>query len=102
MPVSRAPGRRVQKGYLELMGVGPIWVEKCKDAMRKFFLYLRRHKIRIPRSRNELDEQVAEYVNFLYQDDRPLDWAASFLGVLKRLCPTDKRDLDLAQLWFSN
>ena len=102
MPPKKRASRAVKKCHLKLMGVGPAWVRRCKVALKRFFIYLRHYDIIFPRSRDELDEVAAEYVNFLYQDDRPIGWAESFLGGLKRFCFKYRKDLEKASLYHRN
>ena len=72
--------RNSRKCHLKLLGAGPVWIKRCRVAVQRYFTYLNRFHLRIPRSRAELDDCVAEYINFIYQDDRPLSWVADLLG----------------------
>ena len=45
---------------------------------------------------------AAEFVNFLYQDDRPLSWAGCFLSGFKAFYSESRDYLDLAKVYYSN
>ena len=103
MPRARKvnPKQKGRKCHLKLLGAGPAWIKRCRVAVLRYFTYLDRHKFRIPRSRAELDDSVAEYINFLFQDDRPIGWAADLLGGVKRFSPSSDR-LETAKQYYRN
>ena len=57
---------------------------------------------RPPADPAELRFAAAEFVNFLYQDDRPLYWAADFLSGFKRYYASHKHALDEASQYYRN
>ena len=48
----------------------------------------------LPISFDDLDNVASEFINHLYQDDRPLSWASDFCCGIKRLYPQCRRKLD--------
>ena len=93
--------QKSSKCHFKLLGAGPAWIHRCRVAVQWYFSYLNRFHFRISRSRTELDENVGEYINFLYQDDRPIGWAADLLGGLKRFSPSLDR-LETAKQFHRN
>ena len=75
---------------------------RYKTAIRRFFLYVKHILERPPETPGELGFAAAEFVNFLYQDDRPLYWAADFLSGFKRYYPTKKHCIEEASQYYRN
>ncbi|CAE7232215.1 unnamed protein product [Symbiodinium sp. CCMP2592] len=71
-------------------------------AVSAFFLYLRALRGRLPRSMLELDEELAEYINHLYQEGDPLSLAGWTVSGLKRFHPRCRPHLLTAQVFLRN
>ena len=90
------------KTHLKWLGISAETNRRYKAAVKRFFEYFELRFIKKPKSIKGLRYAAAEFVNFVYQDDRPLDWAEHFLSGMKRLHPESKPALDTAQLYYNN
>ena len=90
------------KVHLKMLGTTTGTQEQYKTAVKRFFMYVQHVLERPPADPHELRFAAAEFVNFLYQDDRPLYWAADFLSGFKRYYASSKYALDEAQLYYRN
>ena len=94
--------KRVRKAHLKYTGLQSATLKRYQTHVRKFFGYLDFEHLDTPSSLEDLDIAAAEYINFLYQDDRPYGWAADFLSGLKRMYPKARRRLDTSSVWLKN
>ena len=103
MPRPRLAARRkVKVAHLKYAAITTTTVLKYRRAIRFFFLWPRRSGLAFPTSHAQLDAQLAEFLNFLYQDDYPMYWGANALSGFKRLYPACRRHLDLSALYYRN
>ena len=98
---TRANVRAVRQ-HLCFMGIKPATLAKYKTAVRRFTTYLHFVERPFPLTPHDFDDVAAEFVNYLYQDDRPLDWAASFMSGIKRFVPNVRRHMETAALYIRN
>ena len=70
--------------------------------MLRFFVYLISWGIRTPRNVEELDLELAEFVNHLWQDDLPEQHAMDALSGFARLLPHCRGKLPIARSYFAN
>ena len=73
-----------------------------KMQWRLCFKYLNALRGRLPRSMAELDEELAEYINHLYQEGDAVTLAGWTLSGLKRFYPRCKPHLLTSQLFLRN
>ena len=90
------------KTHLKWLGISSETNRRYKAAVKRFFEYVEIRFLKKPSSLRGLRFAAGEFVNFVYQDDRPLDWAGNFLSGMKRLHPESKPALDTAQLYYNN
>ena len=45
---------------------------------------------------------LSEFVNYLWQDERPYDWASTLISAFARLCPALKHNLAQARVYVKN
>ena len=104
MPRPKAKVARVSavKVHLKFLGITDKTRANYKTAVSRFFSYVKHCLERPPQTPQELRHAAAEFVNFLYQDDRPLYWAGDFLSGFKRFHPSQKLMLDEASGYYKN
>ena len=103
MPRKSQKSRKlVRKEHIKFESLSPHTVKKYRTAVNRFGQWLRGWNIPAPRNLRELDHYGGEFVNFLYQDDRPLNWATDFQCGLKRLHPFCRRYLDATNQYCRN
>ena len=90
MPRAKAmvvPIRKVQKQHLTLVGLGSISLQRYKVAISKFFAWRKNSGIRPSSIFGELDNQLGDYIDSLYQTEAPRHWAADLPSGMKRFFP---------------
>ena len=97
---SRDSGR--PRPHLRYVGIQPAIAIRYRTALRHFFAFLDSHHIPAPRTLEDLDDIGAEYINELYQDDRPLAWAGDFMCGIKRFYPRCRRAMGTTNLFYKN
>ena len=95
-----APKVRVAKTHLKYLGLGDKTKKNYKTGIRRFYTFVKYCLDEPPQSTSQLRFAAAEFVNFLYQDDRPLSWAGEFLNGCKRFLSPMKSALDEAQMYY--
>ena len=73
-----------------------------KAALNRFYAFVDFRFVKKPTSPEALRFACAEFVNFLYQDDRPIGWAGNFLSAMKRFHPSTVDSLGLARQYHTN
>lgn len=68
----------------------------------QFLAYLDACSIEYPQTLVQLDHQLAEYINVLYQEGESLSRAGWVLSGIKRLYPRCRKELQTSQQWYSN
>ena len=84
MPRVRHRNRDVQRAHIKFVSIPARTISKYRVGIQRFFKWQRIEKLPMPQSFDELDHQAGEYINFMYQDDRPLGWATDFVSGLKK------------------
>ena len=102
--MGRKTARRVpvQKVHLKYIGVTQRTHKDYKTALHRFYAFVDFRFSKKPCSPSAMRFAASEFVNFLYQDDRPISWAGNFLSGMKRFHPSLKPSLDLAQQYHTN
>jgi integrase len=88
--------------HLKYVGLKAVTLARYKTAVSRYFEWLRLSENPRPRTYAEVEHATAEFINFLYQDERPLSWASTFLSGFRRLCPTLRSCLTTAALYTRN
>ena len=73
--------------HLKYVGIRQVKLNRYKAAVIRFFDFVTILDNPHPRTVAELEYATSEFVNLLYQEDRPLSWASTFLSGMWRLCP---------------
>ena len=92
----------VQKLHLKYLGITQRTRNEYKTALNRFFAFVDFRFVKKPKSPEALRFVAVEFVNFLYQDDRPLAWAGSFLSAMKRFYPSAVESMDVARQYHTN
>ena len=88
------------KEHIKFIKIGLITRGRYLAAIRNFSQFLRYTYPKRPRSIRRLRAAAGEYINFLYQDDRPLYWAGNFLSGMKKFHPETLPALSTAQVYY--
>ena len=106
MPRPRArrnPTRNtVIKEHLKYVALSRTARIRYLTAVKKFFAWRKAQALPASAGLDDLDVQVGEYINFLYQEGLPIHWAADTICGFKRFFPRTRRNLDTASLWYKN
>ena len=87
---------------LRFAGLKPRTLQSYKKALLSFFEWLEGEAMPIPQSTRQLDESLAQYLDHLFLDDRPITYAGHTLSALKRFHPRLRWKIPLAKQFFSN
>ncbi len=87
---------------LRFAGLKPRTLRSYKQALSNFFSWLEEETMPIPASTRQLDEFLAQYLEHLFLDDRPIAYAGHTLSALKRFHPRLRWKIPLAKQYFSN
>ena len=90
------------RGHIRFAGIQEATRRKYKLAIWRFFNWLDASEWEFPSTQAEIDYAAGEFINFLYQEERPFDWASTFITAFKRFCPAHKRALGTASLYVKN
>ena len=77
-------------------------VSRYLSAMNSFFAWRRSEGLNANPSFGELDLQLGNYLNSLYQRDMPLYLGTNCVAGFKKFHPRCKRQLDTASSWLNN
>ena len=92
----------MSKKHLRDAGISDRTLKIYRREVSLFFEHLEAHGIRIPRSYHALDEQLASYINHLYQEGEAITHGGWVLSALKRFYPRAKKELYTAQQYYTN
>lgn len=87
---------------LRFVGLKPKTLKCYENALRAFFKYLEEENISIPSKRTTLDLLLAQFLEHLYLDDRPITYAGHTMSAFRRFYPQLRYKLPLAKQFFSN
>ena len=88
--------------HIKYAGVQPATVKRYRQQLSRFFAYLSSNRIPRPASLEELDHEVGEYINALYQDDYPLSFGNDLVSGLKKFLPRSRLHLGTATIYMRN
>ena len=91
-----------KKQHIKHVGVTAKTLEKYRRAVARFFEWLKTNGTELPTDLDELDSIASEFVNELYQDDRPVCWASEFSCGLKKLYPKCCNKLQITSSYVKN
>ena len=91
-----------KKAHIKHEGITDKTLEKYRVAVRRFFDWLKDNGELLPNDLDNLDNVAGEFVNDLYQDDRPLGWASEFACGMKRLYPKCSKKLQITSSYVKN
>ncbi len=84
------------------IGLKPKTLKCYENALRAFFHYLEEENIPIPTKRSRLDHLIAQFLEHLYLDDRPITYAGHTMSAFRRFYPQLRYKLPLSKQYFSN
>ena len=87
---------------LQFIGLKPRTLKCYENALRAFFTYLEEENISLPTKRSRLDELLAQFLEHLYLDDRPITYAGHTMSAFRRFYPQLRYKLPLSKQYFSN
>ena len=88
--------------HLKSAGISSRTLGIYRREVSLFFGYLDAEGLPLARSYSKLDQQVANYINHLFQEDESLTKAGWLLSGIKRLYPRVRRELAISQQWYNN
>eukprot|EP00959_Pyramimonas_sp_CCMP1952_P244717 5115140-Pyramimonas_sp.AAC.1 len=91
-----------RKAHIKHEGIQPVTARRYRHSLARFFEFISSHRRPWPRSLDELDEEVGEYINHLYLDDLPQYWASDLVSAFKRHYPKCRRHLGTAEVYLKN
>ena len=77
-------------------------MQKYKKAIWRFFNWLDNCEHDFPSSHADIDHVAGEFINYLWQEERPFDWASTFVSAIKRFSPANRRSFETASLYVKN
>ena len=91
-----------KKAHIKHVGITDKTLAKYRVAVRRFFDWLKDNGEQLPNDLDDLDNVASEFVNELYQDDRPVGWASEFSCGLKKLYPKCSKKLQITSSYVKN
>ena len=88
--------------HLRFLGIAAKTRRCYEKAVLAFFTYSRALRGRLPRTLLELDEELVEYVNHLFQEGDHVSLAGWTISGLRRFFPGCRLQLTTAQLFYRN
>lgn len=87
---------------LRFVGLKPKTLKCYEKALMAFFHFLEEEEIPVPSKRTKLDQLLAQFLEHLYLDDRPITYAGHTMSAFRRFFPQLRYKLPLAKQFFSN
>jgi integrase len=88
--------REVKSGHVKYAGITKVSLARYRKRLRVYFDFLHVHDMEWPKSLEELDESVGEYINHMYKEGESPNYARETISALKRLYPRCKKGLETA------
>ena len=88
--------QRHQFGSLRTNTVAPRTRARYDTALQSFYQYCQSHKVRIPDEGSQLDDVVADYIEFLWEEGEGLSRATDTISGLQDLKPRLRGQLSLS------
>eukprot|EP00435_Cladocopium_sp_Y103_P042108 s410_g11.t1 len=86
-----------QDQHINILEVSAFLVEFRRRTRQKSHL-----GVSLAKTYDQLDQQLADYINHLFQEGEALTKAGWLLSGIKRLYPRVRRELAIAQQWYNN
>ena len=96
------PQRSAKKVHISQASITRLTVSRYTSAMNLFFRWRRARRLCAKPEFAELDLKLGEYLNHLYQNDRPLYLGINCIAGFKKLRPQCKKHIDTAVAWLNN
>ena len=97
---------RKQMGSLRSLTVQPVTKARYQDALNLFFTYLRREALELPKKKDQLDDVVSDYLEYLWGEGEGRATASTFLAALQDFDPKLRGKLQgswrLMRTWNAN
>ena len=84
------------------VGVQRSTIRRYQDALREFFRFSRSKGWRVPQSSSEFDDQLSDYINWLWAQRSSEGSAADVLSAAQRLLPRLRGKLAVSKFYFAN
>ena len=98
-----SPTRRpIVKRHISVASITRQTVRKYTSAMNSFFKWRKAKGLCAQPDLIELDLQLGNYLNYLYQNDLPLYLGTNCIAGFKKFHPRCKRQLETASTWLNN
>ena len=94
--------RNVQATHLKFVGVTAATHKLYNSAISEFMMWRRRNSLPRCSTFEEVDLQLAEYINSLYVKGDPMYKAANALSGLRRAIPQARRRLEVSGQYYKN
>ena len=99
----RRKSRKVRpSGHLKYKGIGQRTHDRYKRQLQAFFTHLQLLQIPLPNTLHDLDQQLAEHINDMYQNGEPHGYAGDLISAVSRAMPRARAHIPTARLWFRN
>jgi integrase len=96
------PQRSAKKCHISQASITRLTVSRYVSAMNSFFVWRRAKGLGAEVDFADLDLQLGEYLNHLYQNERPLYLGINCIAGFKKLRPRCKKHIDTAVAWLNN
>ena len=103
MPVRskfKRPTRATKKKHISEISVSQKTVLRYRSGIQLFYKWRKSEGLAPSSSFSELDVQLGEYINFLYQNDMPLYRGGDVLSGFKKFYPRGRRLLEISTAWY--
>ena len=86
--------RRQELGSLKSLVLRPSTIQRYEKAFRAFLVYLGNQKLFLASTKTELDHQLEDYLDWLWQDGESISLAGDTLSSIQHFQPSCKRNLN--------
>lgn len=87
---------------LRFIGLKQKTLRCYERALKSFFDFLDEENMKLPSRPRKLDECVAQFLEHLFLEDRPITYAGHTLSAFRRFYPQLRYQFPLARQYFSN
>lgn len=88
--------------HLKHVGIRPRTLRLYRFEVSQFFSYLATLGLELPSTFAQLDDQLAEYINHLFQEGESISRAGWVLSGFRRFYPRVRKELAVSQQWYNN
>ena len=90
------------RSHISQASTSQLTVRRYLSAMNSFYKWRKARGLKANPKFSELDLQLGDYLNFLYQRGMPLNLGINCIAGFKKCQPRCKRQLDTASSWLNN